>query len=492
MYEDLIFRRIFDRLRRLNREKLSRSIGLVTDDSPLTVEIGGEEIVGIEKINYSPTIGDRVWVSRSHGDMVVHGEIGSSGGGGGGYSPPIPQSEVTSLVSDLASKQPLDSDLTAIAALSTTAFGRALLELADAAALRTAGALAGTGVSNTFTQPQTVDLGATGTAFTLDVHTGGSEKWLNFTEGGAARGQISEFGNQVYVDGASGLILAASAGDVVLAPNGNTSANSKKITSLADATTGTDALNRQTGDARYFLATETELAALAGLTSAADRLPYFTGSGAASLATFTAAGRALVDDADAAAQRTTLGLVIGTNVQAYDAELTDVANIEDEWTLVHDFGVKNLPLDASTTERAFAANTAQVQAAASFATGTAPAACRLNSANFPSFTGKTLKLRLRVWAAVNGTDPNADVDFKLKPITIGGGTDALTATFGAQAGNTAQVTNAALATNEHEEATSTSFNFPSADLYVCTVTLSATLANNSAMWVGAKLERRWE
>jgi hypothetical protein len=69
------------------------------------------------------------------------------------------------------------------------------------------------------------------------------------------------------------------------------------------------------------------LQSISGLTTEADRMIYTTAADTYAVTTLTAAGRAILDDADASAQRTTLGLAIGTNVQAYDAGLQSISGL---------------------------------------------------------------------------------------------------------------------------------------------------------------------
>jgi len=72
------------------------------------------------------------------------------------------------------------------------------------------------------------------------------------------------------------------------------------------------------------------LLSIAGLTTLADRSIYTTASDTYAVYTLTAAGRAILDDADASAQRTTLGLgtaaVVNTGTSGATIPLLNAAN----------------------------------------------------------------------------------------------------------------------------------------------------------------------
>lgn len=176
-----------------------------------------------------------------------------------------------------AASQPLDTDLTAIAALSTTAYGRAFLALANQAGLMALLA-PGTETSSGILELATTTEATTGTDTTRAVTPAGVAAAINS-----------------LVAGAPGLLntldeLAAALGDD---PN--------FATTITSSLAGKQAL-------------DADLTAIAALTSAADKVPLATGAGTWTMMTVTAAARTILDDADVAAMRTTLDVYSKTEV----------------------------------------------------------------------------------------------------------------------------------------------------------------------------------
>lgn len=83
----------------------------------------------------------------AHSSAEATDKIPAQKGSTKGYLTPL---QLLSYISGSSTFQPLDSDLTAIAALTTTSYGRALLVLADLAALRTVLGPSGTPSSSTY------------------------------------------------------------------------------------------------------------------------------------------------------------------------------------------------------------------------------------------------------------------------------------------------------------------------------------------------------
>ena len=163
------------------------------------------------------------------------------------------------------------------------------------------------------------DSTADGAGITILGATNKTLNWVDATDAWTSSENLNLLAGKVFqVDGVTVLSATGLGSSVVSSSltsvgtivtgvwNGSTIAIANGGTGSTTASDARTALGLAIGT--NVQAYDAELAALAGLTSEADKLPYFTGSGTASLATLTTFGRSLIDDTDAATSRTTLGL----------------------------------------------------------------------------------------------------------------------------------------------------------------------------------------
>ncbi len=219
--------------------------------------------------------------------------------------------------------QAYDADLTAYATVTPSAYSLTLFDNAAASDWRTDLGLGSLATASSVTAAQISDASANGRSLISAADYSAMRTLLSLVVGTNVQAYDAELAALAGLTSAADKLPYWTGSGT--AANADFSAYGRTLVDDADAATARTTLGLVIGT--NVQAYDAELAALAGLTSAADKLPYFTGSGTAALATFTAAGRALVDDADAAAQRTTLGLAIGTNVQAFSSNLTSYATV---------------------------------------------------------------------------------------------------------------------------------------------------------------------
>ena len=247
----------------------------------------------------------------------------------------------TAATSDSSDFQPTDAGLTSISGLTTaankmiyttgsdtyavtdlTSAGRALLDDADAAAQRTTLGLgtAATSDSSDFL----ASTAAVGDLSDVTITSVSNGQVLSYNStSGDWENTTPTSGGATDLDGLSDVTITSATGGDLLQNNG-----SGQFVNVAKSSIDVGTFN----DDGTYQASDAGLTSIAGLTTAADKMIYTTGSDTYAVTDLTSAGRALLDDADATAQRTTLGLGTAAtsdsgDFQPIDAGLTSISGL---------------------------------------------------------------------------------------------------------------------------------------------------------------------
>jgi hypothetical protein len=172
----------------------------------------------------------------------------------------------------------------------------------------------------------------------------------------ATTSDIAEGSNLYYLDaraqaavtgGASSIVTSNLTASRALVSDGSGKVGVSAITSteLGYLTGVSSAIQSQLNTKQPLDAT---LTALAGAVTAPDTMIYFTGLDTTAVISLTSFGRTLIASADSSAARTSLGLAIGTDVQAYDPDLGAIATLSGTTGFLKKTAANTWALDTST------------------------------------------------------------------------------------------------------------------------------------------------